>query len=197
MVCLGGHLLDFIRIDKREANLRAVGELRRRIADTVGQGEFFPSNMIPEPELRTSGADLEKRNRHNNAPPIAPPLPPHNPEGLILPRKLPNPCAESTDRQNLHRELLFNQKIGKNVLNQKSELQRAMEKHKEHQVKKELEQQKQESKSALERVIEERARRLETPEKPEKSEEDNKTCRPGEPEFMKIHARLRARMDSK
>ena len=37
-----------------------------------------------------------------------------------------------------------------------------MEKHKEHQVKKELEQQKQENKSALERVIEERARRLET-----------------------------------
>jgi hypothetical protein len=51
---------------------------------------------------------------------------------------------------------------GKNVLNQKSELQRALEKHKEHQVKKELEHQKQESKSALERVIEERARRLET-----------------------------------
>ena len=48
------------------------------------------------------------------------------------------------------------------MLNQKSELQKAMEKHKEHQVKKELEQQKQESKSALERVIEERARRLET-----------------------------------
>jgi hypothetical protein len=41
-------------------------------------------------------------------------------------------------------------------------LQRALEKHKEHQVKKELEHQKQESKSALERVIEERARRLET-----------------------------------
>jgi hypothetical protein len=48
------------------------------------------------------------------------------------------------------------------VLNQKSELQKALEKHKEHQVKKELEQQKQESKSALERVIEDRARRLET-----------------------------------
>jgi len=32
---------------------------------------------------------------------------------------------------------------------------------------------------------------------PQKPEEDNKTCRPGEPEFMKIHARLRARMDSK
>ncbi|GFG32742.1 hypothetical protein Cfor_12155, partial [Coptotermes formosanus] len=156
--------------------------------------EFFPSNMIPEPELCTSGADLEKRNRQNNAAPIAPPLPPHNPEGLIVPRKPQNPCIESSDHKNLHRELLFNQKIGKNVLNQKSELQRALEKHKEHQVKKELEQQKQESKSALERVIEERARRLETLQK---TEEDNNTCRPGEPEFMKIHARLRARMDSK
>jgi hypothetical protein len=31
----------------------------------------------------------------------------------------------------------------------------------------------------------------------DKPEEDNKNCRPGEPEFMKIHAKLRARMDSK
>ncbi|CRL01683.1 CLUMA_CG014902, isoform A [Clunio marinus] len=55
-------------------------------------------------------------------------------EGLIVPRKLINPCLESSDRQNLHRELLFNQKIGKNVLNQKTELQRALEKQKERQV---------------------------------------------------------------
>lgn len=34
-----------------------------------------------------------------------------NEEGLILPKKLINPCLESTDRQNLHRELLFNQKM--------------------------------------------------------------------------------------
>ncbi|PSN57571.1 hypothetical protein C0J52_00517 [Blattella germanica] len=156
-------------------------------------GEFFPRNMIPEPELCTSGADLEKRNRRNNVGPVAPPLPSHNPEGLILPRKPQNPYHESSDHKNLHRELLFNQKIGKNVLNQKSELQRALEKHKEHQVKKELEQQKQENKSALERVIEERARRLETMGKPEEGEK----CRPGEPEFMKVHAKLRARMDPK
>lgn len=32
-------------------------------------------------------------------------------QGLILPKKLLNPCLESTDRQNLHRELLFNQKM--------------------------------------------------------------------------------------
>lgn len=149
--------------------------------------------MIPEPELCTSGADLEKRNRRNNGGPVAPPLPPYNPEGLIMPRKPANPVLESSDHKNLHRELLFNQKIGKNVLNQKSELQRALEKHKEHQVKKELEQQKQDSKSALERVIEERAKRLETMEKPEIEEKG----RTGEPEFMKIHAKLRARMDPK
>lgn len=32
-------------------------------------------------------------------------------EGLIVPKKLINPCLESSDRQNLHRELLFNQKM--------------------------------------------------------------------------------------
>ena len=32
-------------------------------------------------------------------------------EGIILPKKLINPCVESRDRQNLHRELLFNQKM--------------------------------------------------------------------------------------
>lgn len=55
-------------------------------------------------------------------------------QGLIVPKKLANPCVDSMDRQNLHRELMFNQKMGKNVLNQKSELQRALEKQKERQV---------------------------------------------------------------
>lgn len=32
-------------------------------------------------------------------------------DGLIVPKKLVNPCLQSTDRQNLHRELLFNQKM--------------------------------------------------------------------------------------
>lgn len=32
-------------------------------------------------------------------------------DGLILPRKPQNPCLESSERQNVHRELLFNQKM--------------------------------------------------------------------------------------
>ncbi|KPJ09735.1 hypothetical protein RR48_13369 [Papilio machaon] len=31
--------------------------------------------------------------------------------GLIAPRRLPNPCLESPQRMDLHRELLFNQRI--------------------------------------------------------------------------------------
>lgn len=50
---------------------------------------------------------------------------------------------------------------GKNVLNQKSELRRALEKHKDAQMKKELMQQKQASKTVLEKAIEERAKKIE------------------------------------
>ncbi|XP_039295754.1 protein FAM107B isoform X2 [Nilaparvata lugens] len=126
---------------------------------------------------------------------VVPPPPPPGGEALIVPRKIHNPCIESTDRQNLHRELLFNQRIGKNVLNQKSELQKALEKHKDNQARKEVEMQKQEEKTPLERVIEERARRLESYEKGSLENESKSSSE--KPEFLQVHARLRARMDSK
>lgn len=31
--------------------------------------------------------------------------------GQIIPKKIINPCLDSIDRQNLHRELMFNQKM--------------------------------------------------------------------------------------
>lgn len=41
--------------------------------------------------------------------------PPHgvvtDSDGLILPKKLMNPCLESKDRKDLHRELMFNNKV--------------------------------------------------------------------------------------
>lgn len=33
------------------------------------------------------------------------------PEGLIAPRRLPNPCLDSPQRMDLHRELMFNQRM--------------------------------------------------------------------------------------
>ncbi|KAI5750352.1 hypothetical protein M8J76_014976 [Diaphorina citri] len=145
------------------------------------------SNMIdqgpiPLPVLATRGMNLPPS--HMNP----------EPEGLILPKKPHNPCIDSNDRQNLHRELMFNQKIGKNVLNQKSELQRALEKHKDHQLKKEIEREKLESKTPFEKVIEERAKRLETLECQDQGDSirDKDT-----PEFLQVHAKLRAKMESK
>ena len=50
---------------------------------------------------------------------------------------------------------------GKGVLNQKSELQKAMQKHRETQNRKEIEKERLSTKSALEVTLEKRARRLE------------------------------------
>jgi len=55
--------------------------------------------------------------------------------------------------------LLFS---GKNVLGQKSELQKALEKHKRTQNQKEIEQQKNSCRTPFERMIEERAKKIET-----------------------------------
>lgn len=111
-------------------------------------------------------------------------------DGLILPRKPVNPCLTSAEHQKLHRELLFNQKIGKNVLGQKSELQIALEKHKRAQNQKEMEQQKNSCRTPFERMIEERAKKIETQmEKIEVKDKDE-----DKPEFLQVHAKLRAKM---
>eukprot|EP00092_Neocalanus_flemingeri_P050181 GFUD01057911.1.p1 GENE.GFUD01057911.1~~GFUD01057911.1.p1 ORF type:complete len:193 (+),score=66.06 GFUD01057911.1:42-581(+) len=49
--------------------------------------------------------------------------------GLILPRKIKNPCLESLPVKNLQREMKWNSKKGINVLDNKSELEKAVEKH--------------------------------------------------------------------
>ncbi|XP_072940267.1 actin-associated protein FAM107A isoform X2 [Epargyreus clarus] len=104
-------------------------------------------------------------------------------DGLIAPRRLPNPCLESPQRMDLHRELLFNQRIGKNVLNQKSELQKALSKHKEKQLMNQIKEHRETPE--LERAIAERARRLEAAEPV--AESDPAT----NPTLQEVRARLR------
>lgn len=105
-------------------------------------------------------------------------------DGLIAPRRLPNPCLESPQRMDLHRELLFNQRIGKNVLNQKSELQKALTKHKEKQIMNQVKEHRETPE--LERAIAERARRL------EQAEQTNEEIEPGtNPTLQEVRARLR------
>ncbi|XP_066601015.1 uncharacterized protein [Prorops nasuta] len=126
-------------------------------------------------------------------PPPPPPAPHMGPDGLILPRKPYNPCLTSSNHKDLHRELLFNQKIGKNVLNQKSELQRALEKQREAAMRREAEKNREESfkddpRTALQRAIEQRA-------KHNRNTEDTQPATPPN-HLMTARAKLRPRMDS-
>ncbi|XP_052867825.1 protein FAM107B [Anopheles cruzii] len=123
-------------------------------------------------------------------------------QGLILPKKLVNPVLESMDRQNLHRELKFNQKIGKSVLNQKSELQRALEKQKERQVlaAQNLTKQQQAEQtiaSELGRVIMHRAQRLEQQKMGGGGGNGTETGGSINPEYLNVRAKLRATVDTK
>lgn len=77
------------------------------------------------------------------------------------------------------------------MLNQKSELQRALEKHKDQQIRKEMELEKNQNKSYLERALEERARRLD--QQVEKKEERSDRV----PEFLQVHAKVRGAKEVK
>lgn len=101
------------------------------------------------------------------------------PDGLILPRKPYNPCLSSSNHKDLRRELLFNQKIGRNVLNQKSELQRALEKQREAASRREADRIREETykddpRTALQRAIEQRAKHVQHTETPSSPVEASK-----------------------
>ncbi|KAL7299158.1 hypothetical protein TKK_0007757 [Trichogramma kaykai] len=126
-------------------------------------------------------------------PPPPPPAPHMGPDGLILPRKPYNPCLGSSSHKDLHRELLFNQKIGKSVLNQKSELQRALDRHREMASRKEAEKMQEESykndpRTALQRAIEQRAKHIQQSQLPQPPEPLNP--------LATARAKLRSRTES-
>lgn len=74
--------------------------------------------MIPEPDYNENEA-----NKNNNSLSGKPTtirqnsnsanrnMPQFDDEGLVVPRKPCNPCAESNERRNLHKEMLWNQKM--------------------------------------------------------------------------------------
>ncbi|KAI9584193.1 protein FAM107B isoform X1 [Glossina fuscipes] len=119
-------------------------------------------------------------------------------EGLILPKKLINPCLESTDRKQLHRELKFTTKMGINVLNQKSELQRAYEKQREKQLQQQQHDQHSPTiglKGELSRVIMERAQKHEQARQQETENDEDKQY--VNPEYLNIKAKLKQTTDFK
>ena len=54
--------------------------------------------------------------------------PEYDEEGLITPKKIPNPVLDSRDHKDLKKEIAWNKKAGINVLDKKTDLQKHMEK---------------------------------------------------------------------
>ncbi|XP_019593850.2 protein FAM107B isoform X1 [Rhinolophus sinicus] len=109
-----------------------------------------------------------------------------NPE-LIRPQKLVNPVKTSRNHQDLHRELLMNQKRGLAPQN-KPELQKVMEKRKRDQVIKQKEEEAQKNKSDLEIELLKRQQKLEQLElEKQKLQEEQENA----PEFVKVKGNLR------
>ncbi|KAM4828793.1 protein FAM107B isoform 2-T2 [Thomomys bottae] len=109
-----------------------------------------------------------------------------NPE-LIRPQKLINPVKTSRNHQDLHRELLMNQKRGLAPQN-KPELQKVMEKRKRDQVIKQKEEAAQKKKSDLELELLKRQQKLEQLElEKQKLQEEQENA----PEFVKVKGNLR------
>ncbi|XP_034735134.1 protein FAM107B isoform X2 [Etheostoma cragini] len=108
---------------------------------------------------------------------------------LIKPKKLSNPVKGSRNHQDLHRELLMNQKRGLAPQN-KPELQKVMEKRKREQILKaqKEEQEAHKKRSDLEIELMKRQQKLEQLElDQQKNEEEQENT----PEFVKMKSNLR------
>lgn len=122
-------------------------------------------------ERKSSNSEIDKRLSD-----------PGNDDLLIKPKKLANPCIASPARMAVHKELLLNYKMGKNIL-EKPELNKVFDKVKEKQRVQEWESQKKPNKrTSLELKLEQQASRLKEQEetlKPvkEKNESESELSR--------------------
>lgn len=107
-------------------------------------------------------------------------------DGLVLPKRLvhhPVSVGQPIIRD-LNRELKFNQIRGKNVLDQKSELKKALEKLEESKRRREAEQERLNRRTSLELRLEERAERIakesqtEEEQQQQQAGEQAATCKP-------------------
>ncbi|KAM5286543.1 protein FAM107B isoform 1-T1 [Hipposideros larvatus] len=159
---------------------------------SVEEEDFQGESRCPELEQKTSDSPLEDPDlkdayfipRNIMAEPDY--IEDDNPE-LIRPQKLVNPVKTSRNHQDLHRELLMNQKRGLAPQN-KPELQKVMEKRKRDQVIKQKEEEAQKKKSDLEIELLKRQQKLEQLElEKQKLQEEQENA----PEFVKVKGNLR------
>ncbi|XP_067684568.1 uncharacterized protein [Haliotis asinina] len=155
--------------------------------DDVSADSFPP----PPSPLSHDADDIPQNGQSFHLHPHPHPRPPslsetESAESLIRPRRLVNPCLESRERQALHRELLLNYKLGKNVL-QKPELSKIMLDRRQTQKKKEWQEQMNNKRTSFELKMEERATRLKEDEQKSMTTISETS---GGPELMRMHAKI-------
>lgn len=151
-------------------------------SDTSGEFPPPPPPLTAE-ELASAVSEAHDAQVQNGISPTASEKPVH---GQIKPKPLHNPCLESKERQALHRELISNYKLGKDVL-QKPELNKVMRERREMQRKKEWEEQKNsKGRTSLEVKLEERRIREEAEAKMKVIKEDESSA----PELLRMHKKI-------
>ncbi|XP_043198235.1 uncharacterized protein LOC122393129 [Amphibalanus amphitrite] len=138
------------------------------------------STVLPEPDY----SDSEEEVRPVAGSPMT------SDSALATRRPSAGPhCSMAGPQQQLHRELAFNQKIGKNLLGQKTELQKAMERHRDQQQRRQQQTSRHNNRSSFEMVMEQRLSRAEPRAAPAASSEST-------PEFLQVHARMRSKLNA-
>ncbi|GFO01981.1 protein fam107b [Plakobranchus ocellatus] len=178
----------------RQQQQRSPGWRKPRPANGVGASDDTSEDFPPPPpltadEFASAVSEAYETQVQNGISPAAPddqsdPRGSNDGPPQIKPKPLHNPCLESKERQGLHRELLLNFKIGKDVL-QKPELNKVLRERRETQRKKEWEEQKNsKGRSSLEVKLEERRIKEEEVSKMKVIEEAEA------PELLRMHKKI-------
>lgn len=164
---------------QREQHLNTLKEIQKQ-QNNAHPEHSFPN--IPEPDYQKD--DEPTNGQQDSTSPTT-----SKPQGLIEPKKLRNPNLESREKMDLHKELLYNSKMGIDILNQKSEFKRELEKRREKQHARDKEEYLRSKRTSFDLQLQKQADKIKEQEEhhDQQAEEESK-----KPEFFKIHARIRS-----
>ncbi|CAL4094834.1 unnamed protein product, partial [Meganyctiphanes norvegica] len=182
----------------REVQLKALRELHNQARHHT-HPECAYGNMIPEPdysddeqaEANTKSAIVNRNNTFNNATALD-----NNRVdnvSLVIGYCLSNRNLFTDNERSVYRVYRLCYDVGVNVLNQKTELQRALEKQKDKKALKEQAVERQEQLTPLQKAMESRAQKIEK----DTEKDDNKISEKDKnsSEFEKVHAKLRGKLE--
>lgn len=171
-----GKLLPSGYKNQKETSLKRLSDIQNSPNHKAPE-DMYNDNMEPEPDYldELDNVTIETENKTKERTPSQSSQ--SSEDSLIQPKKIPNPCLESSTRQALHKELLLNYKRGVNVL-EKPELSKVLQNRRETQRRKEWEEQASSKRTSLEMKLEQRATRLKEDEMKTIKETDDDSAKP-------------------